>query len=94
MRETHVSHRICLKNRRRLRLIRVLNTVYLQSQENLELDLAIAWNFSSMSAAKCEGLTDSVYEDAGDGSFEWFKTIQTYDSPYHREQHGFQKAGW
>ena len=63
MRETHVSHRICLKNRRRLRLIRVLNTVYLQSQENLELDLAIAWNFSPMSAAKCEGLTDSVYED-------------------------------
>ena len=65
----------------------------IQSQENLEQELAIARNFGPMSAAECEALTDSVYEEAGDGRFEWFKTMQTYDSPYHREQHGFQETG-
>ena len=65
----------------------------IQSQEKLEQDLAIARSFSPMSAAKCEALTDSVYEEAGDGRFKWFKTMQTYDSPYHGEQHGFQETG-
>lgn len=65
----------------------------IQSQENLEQELAIARNISPMSATECEALTDSVYEEAGDRRFEWFKTMQTYDSPYHREQHGFQETG-
>ena len=65
----------------------------IQSQEKLEQDLAIARNFSPMSAAKCEALTDSVYEEAGDERFEWFKNMQTYYSPYHREQHSFQETG-
>ena len=37
----------------------------IQSQENLEQELAIARNFGPMSAAECEALTDSVYEEAG-----------------------------
>ena len=65
----------------------------IQSQENLEQDLAIARDFSPMSVTERKALADSVYEEAGDGRYEWFKTMQTYDSPYHREQHGFQETG-
>ena len=65
----------------------------IQSQENLEQDLAIARDFSPMSVTERKALADSVYEEAGDGRYEWFKTMQTYDSPYQREQHGFQETG-
>ena len=65
----------------------------IQSQENLEQDLAIARDFSPMSVTERKALADSVHEEAGDGRYEWFKTMQTYDSPYHREQHGFQETG-
>jgi predicted aldo/keto reductase-like oxidoreductase len=61
----------------------------IQSVENLEQDLAIARDFSPMSEAEMQELLGSVYEEAGDGRFEWFKSTQFFDSKYHREQHGF-----
>jgi predicted aldo/keto reductase-like oxidoreductase len=66
----------------------------IQTQENLEQDLAIAREFSPMSETERQGLLDGVYEEATDGRYEWFKSMQTYDSHYHRDQHGFQETGW
>jgi uncharacterized protein len=64
-----------------------------QTQANLDQDLAIARNFDPMSESERETLLDSVYEEASDGRYEWYKSMQTYDSPYHRDQHGFQETG-
>lgn len=61
----------------------------IQSMENLEQDVAIARNFTPMSAAELQQLSGGVQEEAGDGRFEWFKSTQFFDSKYHREQHGF-----
>jgi predicted aldo/keto reductase-like oxidoreductase len=61
----------------------------IQSMENLEQDVAIARRFTPMSEAEQQALLGSVYEEAGDGRFEWFKSTQTFDSKYHRQQHGF-----
>ena len=63
-----------------------------QSQENLEQDIAIARNFTPMSDAEQQELLDSIYEEASDGRYEWYKSMQTYDSQYHRDQHGFQQT--
>jgi predicted aldo/keto reductase-like oxidoreductase len=65
----------------------------IQTQENLEQDLAIAREFSPMSETERQALLDGVYEEATDGRYEWFKSMQTYDSQYHRDQHGFQETG-
>jgi predicted aldo/keto reductase-like oxidoreductase len=65
----------------------------IQSQENLEQDLAIAREFEPMSETNLQALLDSVEEEATDGRYEWFKSKQTYDSQYHRDQHGFQETG-
>ena len=65
----------------------------IQSQENLEQDLAIARDFVPMSDTERQALSDSVYEEASDGRYEWYKSMQTYDSQYHRDQHGFQETG-
>ena len=65
----------------------------IQSQENLEQDLAIARAFEPMSEAERQALLDGVYDEATDGRYEWFKSMQTYDSQYHRDQHGFQETG-
>jgi predicted aldo/keto reductase-like oxidoreductase len=61
----------------------------IQTVENLEQDLAIARNFTAMSEAEMDALLSSVYEEAGDGRYEWFKSTQFFDSKYHRQQHGF-----
>jgi hypothetical protein len=61
----------------------------IQSMENLEQDVAIARNFTPMSEAVQQELLGSIYEEAGDGRFEWFKSTQFFDSKYHRQQHGF-----
>jgi len=65
----------------------------IQSQENLEQDLAIAREFEPMSETDRQALLESVTEEATDGRYEWFKSKQTYDSQYHRDQHGFQETG-
>lgn len=61
----------------------------IESQENLEQDLDIAINSSSMSAEEQQRLSAIVAAVAGDGRHEWYKSTQYYDSQYHREQHGF-----
>ena len=35
-------------------------------------------------------LEDLKREQATDGRHLWFKSMQTFDSQYHRDQHGFQ----
>jgi len=35
-------------------------------------------------------LEDLKREQATDGRHQWFKSMQTFDSQYHRDQHGFQ----
>jgi predicted aldo/keto reductase-like oxidoreductase len=65
----------------------------IQSQENLEQDLAIAREFEPMSETDRQTLLESVTEEATDGRYEWFKSKQTYDSQYHRDQHGFKETG-
>ncbi|HAA78439.1 TPA: aldo/keto reductase [Candidatus Latescibacteria bacterium] len=64
----------------------------IQTQENLEQDIAIARDFAPMSDTDRQTLLDSIYEEATDGRYEWYKTMQTYDSQYHRDQHGFQQT--
>ena len=61
----------------------------IQSMENLEQDLAIARNFVPMTEAEQVELAGGFVEEAGDGRLEWFKSMQTFDSKYHRQQHGF-----
>ena len=61
----------------------------IQSLENLQQDVEIARTFTPMSEAEIQALADTVYEEAADGRFEWFKSTQFFDSQYHRDQHGF-----
>jgi uncharacterized protein len=61
----------------------------IQSMENLEQDVTMARHFTPMSETEQQELLDSVQEEAGDGRHEWFKSMQTFDSQYHRQQHGF-----
>lgn len=61
----------------------------IETPENLEQDLAIARDFTPMSEAEQTALRNRVAAEAGDGRYEWFKSMQYYDSKYHRDQHGF-----
>jgi aryl-alcohol dehydrogenase-like predicted oxidoreductase len=59
------------------------------SMEQLEANLALARNFSPMSAAEQSALAEKVRPFATDGRFEQFKSTQNFDGPVHRRQHGF-----
>ena len=61
----------------------------IQSDADLQQDLAIARNFEPFSAAQMQALEAQVYDEATDGRHEWFKSTQTFDSQIHRSQHGF-----
>ncbi len=61
-----------------------------QSDANLAQDIALARDFVPFSAAEMMALEDKVYDQATDGRHEWFKSMQTFDSQYHRDQHGFR----
>lgn len=65
----------------------------IESTENLEQDLDIAINHSRMSEAELKSLLEQFSPQAGDGRHEWYKSTQYYDSPMHREQHGFPPLG-
>lgn len=62
----------------------------IQSDADLQQDLAIARDFESFSAAQMQALEARVYDEATDGRHEWFKSTQTFDSQIHRSQHGFR----
>ena len=61
----------------------------IQSDADLHQDLAIARDFEPFSAAQMQALEAQVYDEATDGRHEWFKSTQTFDSQFHRNQHGF-----
>lgn len=61
----------------------------IESEENLQQDLAIARGFQPLSADEQLALLNQVAPVASDGRHEWFKTTQYYDSQLHRDQHGF-----
>lgn len=65
----------------------------IQSDKDLEQDLSIARDFVPMTQDEQRDLADSVYEQSGDGRYEWFKSTQVFDSQYHRDQHGFPVLG-
>ena len=62
----------------------------IQSTENLNQDLEMARNFTPYTDGELKALADRVREQATDGRHEWFKSMQTFDSQYHRDQHGFR----
>jgi len=64
----------------------------IESVENLQQDVEMARAFTPMSAAQQQELLESVYAEATDGRHEWFKSMQTFDSQYHRDQHGFPEV--
>ena len=61
----------------------------IQSDADLQQDLAIARDFEPFSAAYMQALEAQVYDEATDGRHEWFKSTQNFDSQVHRNQHGF-----
>ena len=55
----------------------------------LTQDVTIARGFAPMPKAEADALLARVRPFAGDGRFEWSKSTQNFDGPYHRRQHGF-----
>ena len=51
---------------------------------------SMAKNFTPYTNKELKALADRVREQATDGRHEWFKSMQTFDSQYHRDQHGFR----
>ena len=65
----------------------------IESDENLDQDLAVARELVPLPDEDMSALRERVKDIAGDGRFEWFKSTQYYDSAIHREQHGFPQIG-
>jgi predicted aldo/keto reductase-like oxidoreductase len=64
--------------------------VGIDSMKVLMQDVQIARTFAPMPKAETYALLARIEPVAGDGRFEWFKSTQNYDGPYHRKQHGFE----
>lgn len=65
----------------------------IESMDNLQQDLEIARNLKPLTETEMNSLRQRVVDHATDGRHEWFKTTQYYDSPTHRDQHGFPPVG-
>jgi hypothetical protein len=63
--------------------------VGIDSMKVLMQDVAIASAYKPMPKDEVETLLARVKPYAGDGRFEWSKSTQNFDGPYHRRQHGF-----
>ena len=63
--------------------------VGIDSIKVLAQDVAIARDFTPMAKAQADALLERVKPVATDGRFEWSKSTQNFDGPYHRKQHGF-----
>ena len=61
----------------------------MESMEVLEQNVAIASNFTPMSAQEMQVLRDKVKFWASDGRFERFKTTKMYDGAEGRRQHEY-----
>ena len=80
---------------RRFALSQPISTLVtgMQSLRDVTQDVTIAREFTPMSETEQSSLLKSIHEVAGDGRHEWYKSTQFYDSPCHREQHGFPPIG-
>ena len=63
--------------------------VGLTTLEHLKQAAALARGFRPLTDDEKASLVARVRDVAGDGRFELFKSSQTFDGPYHRQQHGF-----
>jgi uncharacterized protein len=63
--------------------------VGIDSMKVLMQDVAFARDFKPMAKDETDALLARVQPFAGDGRFEWSKSTQNFDGPYHRRQHGF-----
>ena len=63
--------------------------VGIMTMDELKAEIAIARDFKPYSDAEKERLLSKSSSFGGDGRHELFKSTQTYDGPYHRQQHGF-----
>jgi predicted aldo/keto reductase-like oxidoreductase len=59
----------------------------MDSMDVLMKNIAIVRAFRPLEGAELEKLLARAKALAGDGRFELFKTAQSYDGPYHRQQH-------
>ena len=64
--------------------------VGITSMDELLQNVATARDFRPMAAEEQRTLLAGVREVAGDGRYEWYKTTQRMDGPYHVKQHGFE----
>jgi uncharacterized protein len=64
----------------------------IQSDADLQQDIAMARDFEPYSEDQMKKLEAKVRDQATDGRHEWFKSTQSFDSAYHRDQHGFRSA--
>ena len=85
--ETALTHEQCRRYALSLPISSLV--VGIMTMEELKAEIAIARNFKPLSDREKEQLLSMSAVDAGDGRHELFKSTQTYDGPYHREQHGF-----
>jgi predicted aldo/keto reductase-like oxidoreductase len=63
--------------------------VGVDSMKVLMQDVAVARDFKPMTNDEAAALLARVKPVATDGRFEWSKSTQNFDGPYHRRQHGF-----
>ena len=61
----------------------------IDSVQVLEQNLRIVRNFQPMDDAEQKAVLERYRDLATDGRHEWYRTMQYFDGPYHREQHGF-----
>jgi predicted aldo/keto reductase-like oxidoreductase len=61
----------------------------IDSEKVLDQNLKIVRDFKPMTAEERIAVLAKVSAVAGDGRYELFKTSKTYDSSFHRKQHGF-----
>jgi aryl-alcohol dehydrogenase-like predicted oxidoreductase len=59
------------------------------SRRTLQQNLAVARNFTPMSADEMQSLRDRCAAAAGDGRYELYKTTAKHEGPIGRAQHGF-----
>jgi predicted aldo/keto reductase-like oxidoreductase len=64
----------------------------IDSEKVLDQNLKIVREFKPMTAEERSAVLAKVGAIAGDGRYELFKTSKTYDSSFHRKQHGFSTA--
>jgi aryl-alcohol dehydrogenase-like predicted oxidoreductase len=64
----------------------------MNSLDVLRQNLAIARQFSPLSASEMQQLRERCRSEAADGRYELFKTTLKYDGDVGREQHGYPKA--